>query len=185
MSRHDFTITGITVLLRVTLFFICIYQWKIDIFEFSPSVYFSESLRNLYQRLYIVLPSLPNLIWHPQQKKKKRADSNSRNHWHIQSEVLIRSLLGWASSCILLESLFLCTSLRYLGTGVTQMPDRKDRWVKPLESSPGSSSDCSLSPQAFSSTKCQMCHRFSSHCLKRFGYVPPLPSLIFLVNYSK
>lgn len=117
--------------------------------------------------------------------KKKRTDSNSRNHWHIQSEVLIRSLLGWASSCILLESLFLCTSLRYLGTGVTQMPDRKDRWVKPLESSPGSSSDCSLSPQAFSSTKCQMCHRFSSHCLKRFGYVPPLPSLIFLVNYSK
>lgn len=117
---------------------ICIFRWKIGAFEFYFYVYSNEGPRNVYSWTVCFITFVYKSYF---ASTTRKIGSNSRNCWHIHSEFLIRSLLGWASFCILLESMFLCTSLRYVGTRVTQMPDGKDRWVKLLESSQGSSSD--------------------------------------------
>lgn len=78
---------------------------------------------------------------HPQWKKD--GEQFKELLTYIQSEFLIRSLLGWASFCILLESIPLHFSEIFRHKS-HKMPSEKDRWVKLLEGYQGSSSDSEL-----------------------------------------
>lgn len=91
--------------------------------------------------LYGAVPSVINLILHPQWEKNW--EQFKKLLTYIQSEFLIRSLLGWASFCIVLESIPLHFSEIFRHNS-HKMPAGEDRWVKPLESSQGSSSDSEL-----------------------------------------
>lgn len=123
------------VLLSVTsLFHLYTLVGNTYIWIFSISL-LMESLRNLYHRIAHCITFTAKSYLAP--TTKKGTDSNSRNRWHIQSKVLIRSLLGWASSCILLESLFLCSSQRYLGTGSHTNAWRKRQMSQTVGKFPG------------------------------------------------
>lgn len=152
------------------------------IWLFSLSVYSSESLRNVY--CWITCCTTFTYKSHLAPTIKKRIDSSSRNCWHIQSEFLTRCLLGWASFLHLVR---IYVPLHF--SEIFRHKSHTNAWWKRQMSQtvgkfPGQLFRL-LTFQTFSSAKCQMCHQFNSHCLKRFDYVPPSPLSINQSNKWK